>query len=274
MSYSYIIDPLYQNVMCDNSVDSLDFLDVPDLENDDGDMEEDQNSAQGSSDNADTVADSINSAFGPLPLSVDYVVKSPSSNEDIIFDYLNPIDTTAATDVPDYSQLFKDVNTTSELINFPTSHSISLQLDNAPAEDLPIDVSPKATLSQSISKASDEYDFLTKAADSIPEAAVSSASISSASSSILPGETLTEEERKARNRRYAKKSRDRKTRRYQDALTLNKDLESQIAALQEENTMLRSRNSKMDAELRGYKTRLEQALQRIELASSLTRRSR
>ena len=87
-------------------------------------------------------------------------------------------------------------------------------------------------------------------------------------------ETLTEEERKARNRRYAKKSRDRKTRRYQDALTLNKDLESQIAALQEENTMLRSRNSKMDAELRGYKTRLEQALQRIELASSLTRRSR
>jgi hypothetical protein len=271
MSYSYIIDPLYQNVMCDNSVDSLDFLDVPDLENDDGDMEEDQNTAQGSSETADTVADSISSAFGPLPLSVDYVVKSPSSNEDIIFDYLNPIDSSAATEVPDYSQLFKDANTTSELINFPTSHSISLQLDTTPAEELPIDVSPQATLPQSVSKASDEYDFIAKAAESVSEPSISS--VSSASSSLHLGETLTEEERKARNRRYAKKSRDRKTRRYQDALMLNKELESQIAALQEENNMLRSRNTKMDIELRGYKSRLEQALQRIELESSLTRRA-
>ncbi|KAF5095354.1 hypothetical protein D0Z00_003182 [Geotrichum galactomycetum] len=258
--------------MCDNSADSLDFLDVPDLENDDGDMDEDQNSAQGSSETADAVADSINSAFGPLPLSVDYVVKSPSSNEDIIFDYLNPIDSSAATEVPDYSQLFKD--DTSELINFPTSHSISLQLDTIP-EEIPIDVSPQATLQQNISKASEEFDFIAKPSESISESAISSASVSSASSSSLhPSETLTEEERKARNRRYAKKSRDRKTRRYQDALTLNKDLESQIAALQEENNLLRSRNTKMDAELRGYKSRLEQALQRIELASSLTRRTR
>lgn len=267
MSYSDIIDPLYQNVSYDKSVDALDFLDVPDLENDDGDMEEDQNASQSSGDVTDNVADSTDFPCGPLPLTVDYVIKAPSSNEDLIFEYLNPLESNTVSDLADFTQLFKTDTDAPDLINF--SHTTPHQLDTA---DLHMGVSPQTTLTQNISEASEEFNFIIKAPE--PSTPVPSVSTTSLPSTVLPGETLTEEERKARNRRYAKKSRDRKNRQYQDALITNKELQSQIEALRKENELLRSRNSKMNNELRSYKASLEQALHRIEAAGSIAHRTR
>lgn len=62
----------------------------------------------------------------------------------------------------------------------------------------------------------------------------------------------TDQERKRRNRVYAKRSRDLKNQKYREAMDLNKDLQVRLKTLQEANQKLKLRNQRLEYEVKEF----------------------
>lgn len=108
----------------------------------------------------------------------------------------------------------------------------------------------------------------------LPSSHSHSLSVDSSSSSTGPETVRTEEERKRRNRVYAKRSRDLKNLKYKEALDLNKDLQSRLKALQEDNKQLKLRNQRLEFEAKESKRKfeiIEQEIGLVKLQAMLNR---
>lgn len=78
----------------------------------------------------------------------------------------------------------------------------------------------------------------------------SSSSSDNMSTTMEPART--EEERKRRNRVYAKRSRDLKNQKYKETLDINKDLQQQLKLLQEENQELKLQNQQLSYQVKEF----------------------
>lgn len=93
---------------------------------------------------------------------------------------------------------------------------------------------------------------------SIPSSTSSSFSLSSSTDQGEQQEPVrTEEERKRRNRVYAKRSRDLKNMKYKEAMDLNEDLKRQLRQLQEENHELKLDNQRLSFQVKEYQHRCD-----------------
>lgn len=84
------------------------------------------------------------------------------------------------------------------------------------------------------------------------------AAVAAATCTSLPKEdpARTDEERKRRNRVYAKRSRDLKNQKYRDSMVKNKDLESRINMVTKENQELKMENQRLEFLLKEMRQKL------------------
>lgn len=91
-------------------------------------------------------------------------------------------------------------------------------------------------------------------------------STSSASSLPDSGETVrTEEERKARNRIYAKRSRDLKNQKFKEAMDLNKELQKKLQRSEDQNWALQKKLKSAEDEKNEMRNRIKQLEQSLHL---------
>lgn len=96
-----------------------------------------------------------------------------------------------------------------------------------------------------------------KVSEATSKVAPNQTSVQRTSATRIVGPVKTEEDRKRRNRIYAKRSRDLKTIKFKQAIAHNKVLEEQLRQLQEENNKLKFESQKLLFQIREYKFQLK-----------------